>query len=109
MKLTKVKLVTVIADRRLKGKLIQFFKDAGITGYTFYPAFGKGATLFGKDTAEESENIQFKILVAPIVSPSLMKVIHEDEFANSGVIVFEQDAAVVRPEKFGSADRADGE
>ena len=103
MKLTKFKLVTVIADRRLKSKLIQFFKEAGITGYTFYPAYGKGASLFGDETAEESEKIQFKILVSPIVAPSLMKVIHEDEFSGGGVIVFEQDVAVVRPEKFGGS------
>jgi hypothetical protein len=101
MKLTTVKLVTVIADRRLKGELIRFFTDAGITGYTFYPAYGKGPFLIEDETAEESENIQFKILVSPLLSLSLMKAVGDKEFFNGEVIVFEQDAAVLRPEKFG--------
>jgi hypothetical protein len=100
MKLTTVKLITVIADRRLKGELIQFFKEAGITGYTFYPAYGKGASLIEDEGVEESENIQFKILVSPLLSVSLMKAVYEKGFFDGGVIVFQQDAAVLRPEKF---------
>ncbi len=101
MKLTPFKLVTVIADQRLKQKLIEFFQDAGITGYTYGPVYGRGRSLLDDTPGEEAENIQFEILVSPFVSRSLMKVIHKNEFSNGGVIVFEQDASVVRPEKFG--------
>lgn len=107
MKLTTVKLVTVIADKHLKDELIQFFKRAGITGYTFYPASGKGASHLEDDSSEESENIQFKILVPPMLSVSLMKAVAETQFFQGRVILFQQDATVLRPEKFErSADGA---
>ena len=100
MKLAAMKLVTVIADIRLKDELIRFFRNAGIAGYTFYPAYGKGASRLADDSSQESENIQFKILVPEMLSVSLMKAVAEKYFAGDSVIVFQQDATVIRREKF---------
>ncbi|MDP6524994.1 MAG: hypothetical protein QGH15_12300 [Kiritimatiellia bacterium] len=106
MKLSTVKLVTVIADRALKQDLIQFFKDVGITGYTFCEVQGKGSSELADDSTEEAENVQFKILASQILSVSLMKAIAEKYIPTGNLILFQQDACVLRSEKFGPSTPA---
>ena len=100
MKLTSIKLVTIIADRKLKNVLIRFFKDAGISGYTYYEAYGKSSKQLKDETSKEAEHLQFKILATEFLANSLMKTIAEELFAKEPVVVFRQDTDVIRGEKF---------
>ncbi|MCD4780229.1 MAG: hypothetical protein K8S27_06760 [Candidatus Omnitrophica bacterium] len=100
MKLTNIKLVTIITNKNLKETLIKFFKEAGISGYTYYEAYGKGSHQLEDETSPETEHIQFKVLASNLIAVSLMKVISEELFSKDKVIVFQQDANVIRGEKF---------
>jgi len=100
MNLTGIKLVTVIANKNLKKTLIKFFKDAGVSGYTYYEAYGKGSHHLEDEASQETEQIQFKVLATDFISASLMKVISEELFSKEKIIVFQQDAQVIRGEKF---------
>ena len=101
MRTHDVKLVTVVAARHLKDELIEFFRAAGITGYTYGDVLGKGPEQLGQVGSAETENVKFKILVSKMISTSLMKAIAERAFFGGKIIVFQQDASVLRPEKFG--------
>ena len=100
MQLTNIKLVTIIANRSLKKKLVKFLKEAGVSGYTYYDAYGKGSHQLEDETSPETEHIQFKVLASNLISISLMQVISEELFSKEKVIVFQQDANVIRGEKF---------
>jgi len=106
MELETVKLVTIIAKRTLKASLVQFFKLAGVTGYTLCDVQGKGASEIGNDSSKEAENIQFKILASQMISVCLMKTIADEYIPKGNLIIFQQDAVVLRSEKFGPADPA---
>ena len=101
MKLHDVKVVTVIVARHRKEDLIAFFKRAGITGYTYFEVQGKGTTRLVDEASAEAESVKFKIIVSRIVSVSLMKSLAEEAFPAGHIVVFQQDASVLRPEKFG--------
>ncbi|MCA9400050.1 MAG: hypothetical protein KC713_00365 [Candidatus Omnitrophica bacterium] len=104
MKLSAIKLVTIIAPVYLKQEIVKFLRAAGISGYTDYYAHGRGEMQLHDIDVEETENVQFKILVPSMVAHALMHVIAEEFFEKEKVIVFEQDANVIRQEKFNKVD-----
>ena len=101
MELKTVKLITIIASKSLKPDLIRFLKRIGVTGYTFCDVHGKGASELHDDSTEEAENIQFKILASQMIYVSLMKAIAEEYIPGRNLIIFQQDAMVLRSDKFG--------
>ena len=80
--------------------MIQFFKEAGVSGYTYYEAYGKGSHQLGDENSSETEHIQFKVLASDLIAVDLMQLISEELFSKDTVIVFQQDASVIRGEKF---------
>lgn len=103
MNLTNIKLVTIVANKNLKEVLIKFFKEAGISGYTYNKVYGKGIQQLKNDDSPETEHLKFKVLTTSLVSTSLMKTIASELFSKEKVIVFQQDAHVIRGEKFEKA------
>lgn len=103
MNLTNIKMVIIIADKKLKKTVIKFFKEAGVSGYTSCVAYGKGSCQLKDKASQETELVQFKVLAADFISVSLMKSISEELFSKEKVIVFQQDAHVIRGEKFEKA------
>lgn len=101
MELKTVKLVTIIAEKSLKSDLIQFLKKIGVTGYTFCDVHGKGSSELHDESRKESKNIQFKILASQMLSVSLMKAIAEEYIPGRNLVIFQQDAMVLRSDKFG--------
>ena len=100
MELHTLKLVTIIAPRQMKDELIAMFQRAQITGYTYYDAFGKGERQLHQHVTKESVNLQFKVILPEIVATPLMEAVAEKYFNNTGVIIFSQDAQVIRYNKF---------
>ena len=100
MQLKAIKLVTIIAPKKLKDEIIELLKSAAITGYTYYYVFGTGELQKKSSEAEEAENVKFRVLVSPLLAVSLMKVVSEKYFGKEHVVAFEHDANVIRQEKF---------
>lgn len=100
MQLNTMKLITIVANRNLKGELIGFLKDSGVSGYTSYNSYGKGASQLNEKGQDEIETVQIKVLTSPMLSNSIMKAIAQTYFDQHKIIIFEQDAQVIRPEKF---------
>lgn len=104
MKLNAIKLVTIIAPRDIKTELLELFRSSGISGYTFFDAFGGGVRQLADRKSAETNNLQFKVLVPILIAHTLMQTIAEKYFGKCRVVVFEQDANVIRYEKFDKVD-----
>lgn len=100
MKLSSIKLVTIIGPKRIKNEILSLLKAAGIRGYTYYFVFGGGERQLSGDNPSEAENVKFRILVPNLLAVSLMKAVADEYFGKEKVITFEHDANVIRHEKF---------
>ena len=104
MKLSAIKLVTIIVPKKLKNELVNFFKSAGISGYTYYYVYGGGERQISGADLTEAENVKFRVLVPSLLAITLMNFVIEDYFGKEKVIAFEQDAHVIRYEKFNKVE-----
>ena len=75
-----------------------------MTGYTFCDVQGKGALELHGESSDEAKNIQFKVLASQMISVSLMKAIAEEYIPGKNLIILQQDATVLRSDKFGPGD-----
>jgi len=100
MKLAAIKSVTIVAPKKLKDDLVALLRSAGISGYTYYYVFGGGEKQLRKIDSRETENVKFRILVPHLIAYTLMQTVAEKYFKKEKVILFEQDANVMRFEKF---------
>jgi len=100
MKLAAIKSVTIIAPKKLKDEIVALLRSAGISGYTYYPVVGGGEKQLREIDSKEIENVKFRILVPHLLAYTLMQVVAEKYFEKEKVILFEQDANVMRFEKF---------
>lgn len=99
MKTTQLKLVTIITERILEDRILRALLDLGAKGYTLTQATGKGSR--GIRASEwEGPDTRIESLVSPAVADAIVDHIAEHFFEFYAVIVFVQDAAVVRGEKY---------
>lgn len=99
MKTTQLKLVTIITERILEDRILRALLELGAKGYTLTQATGKGSR--GIRASEwEGPDTRIETLVSPAVADSIVDHIAEHFFEYYAVIVFVQDAAVVRGEKY---------
>jgi nitrogen regulatory protein PII len=96
---TKLKIVTIVTERILKDRLLRALDELGAKGYTLSPVTGKGSRgvraseWAGPDTRIES-------LVSAEVAEAIVEHIAERFFEHYAVIVYVQDAEVIRGEKY---------
>ncbi|MEZ4699028.1 MAG: transcriptional regulator [Rhodothermales bacterium] len=99
MHTTTLKLVTIVTERILEDRLLRTLDTLGASGYTLTQVTGKGSRgvraseWAGPDTRIES-------LVSPEVADAIVAYIAEHFFEHYAVIVFVQDAQVVRGDKY---------
>lgn len=99
MKTTKLKLITIVTERILENRLLRKIEELGAKGYTLTQATGKGSR--GVRASEwEGPDTRIETLVSEEVADAILESIAEDYFEHYAVIVFAQDAEVVRGEKY---------
>lgn len=108
MKLTTIKLVTIIAPKYLKEAIVGLLKSTGIRGFTYYYVYGAGERQIDGYEADDVENVKFCVVVPNLLAGTLMKVVSEEYFDKEKVIAFEQDANVIRSNKFGQVNNETG-
>ncbi|NQV71599.1 transcriptional regulator [bacterium] len=97
--LVPLKLVTIVTERILEDRLLRKITELGAKGYTLTQASGKGSRGIrssewaGPDTRIES-------LVSAGVAEAIVEYVAESFFEHYAVIVYVQDAQVVRGEKY---------
>lgn len=99
MQTTTLKLVTIVTERILEDRLLRKVEELGAKGYTLTQATGKGSR--GVRASEwEGPDTRIQSLVSEKVADSIVEYIAENFFEYYAVIVYVQDAEVVRGQKY---------
>jgi nitrogen regulatory protein PII len=99
MALVTQKLVTIVAERLLKERLLREIKELGAKGFTITEATGEGSR--GVRASEwEGRNIKIETVVSPTVAVKIIDHIAQHYFQYHAVIVYAQTIEVVRGEKY---------
>lgn len=99
MHTTPLKLVTIITERILEDRLLRMLDALGAKGYTLTQATGRGSR--GVRASEwEGPDARIESLVSPAVADAIVEHIAEKYFEHYAVIVYVQDAEVVRGDKY---------
>ena len=95
-----MKLVTIVCEAYAKEAVTKLLRDVGAHGYTLFAVEGDGSR--GKRPADipEFANIQIEVIVQTEVAGKLLQKLGQDLFPRFGMIAFESDVRVLRPEKF---------
>jgi nitrogen regulatory protein P-II 2 len=97
--LVPLKLVTIVAERILRSRLVQEIQELGARGFTITEATGEGSR--GVRASEwEGANIKVEMIVAPDVAMRIVDHVAAVYFAYHAVIVYVQDVDVVRGDKY---------
>lgn len=99
MHTTTLKLVTIVAERILEDRLLRKITALGAKGYTITQATGKGSR--GVRASEwEGPDTRIETLVSPKVADGIVAHVAENFFEHYAVIVYVQDAEVIRGDKY---------
>lgn len=99
MKLTNLKLVTIIAESVLEEQLINELKNLGAKGYTVVASHGEGSR--GMRAGElPGQNIRIETLVGIEVAEKIMNHVSTNYFKHYAIVCYLTDAAVLRGEKY---------
>lgn len=96
---TPLKLVTIVTERILEDRLLRALDTLGATGYTLTQATGRGSR--GVRASEwEGPDTRIEALVSPAVADAIVTHVADAFFEHYAVIVYVQDAQVVRGDKY---------
>lgn len=99
MRTVTLKLVTIVTERVLHERLCQEVLSLGATGYTLTETTGKGSR--GTRASEwEGPDVKIETIVSPEVADKIVEHTAEEYFEYYAVIVYVQDAEVVRGNKY---------
>ena len=99
MSTTRLKIVTIISERILEEKLLRAVVKLGATGYTLTQVTGVGSR--GVRASEwEGPDTRIETLVSDEVAEAIVDHIADKYFEHYAVIVYVQDAHVVRGDKY---------
>lgn len=99
MHTTTLKLVTIVTERILEDRLLRAIEALGATGYTLTQATGKGSR--GVRASEwEGPDTRIETLVGPAVAEAIVAHVADRYFEHYAVILYVQDAEVVRGNKY---------
>ncbi len=95
-----MKLVTIVCEAYAKEAVTRLLREVGAHGYTLFAVEGDGSR--GKRPADipEFANIQVEVIVQTEVAGKLLQKLGQDLFPRYGMIAFESEVRVLRPEKF---------
>ena len=99
MELSKLKLVTIIADDSLEHVIEDEIITLGAKGYTVSHVEGKGKT-GSRDSAWSGENVKIETIVSEEACEQILKNIAQYYFKNYALIVYAQDVHVMRSTHF---------
>lgn len=94
-----LKLVTIVTERILEDRLLRTITNLGAKGYTLSQVTGKGSR--GVRASEwAGPDTRIETLVSPAVAQAIVDHVAREYFEHYAVIVYVQDAEVVRGEKY---------
>lgn len=95
-----MKRVTIITDNVLQRRIVAEIHGLGATGYTYTVVHGEGARGV-RPSHWEGPNAKIEVITTAQVAQRILEHVSKSYFKDYGVIVFQDDVEVLRPEKFG--------
>lgn len=95
------RLVTIIAERTLRDRLIDAVHRIGATGHTVSDVTGEGSRHAGAGSWV-GPNAKLEVVVTPAVADRIAEHVAEKYFEHHSVIVYLQDVEVLRGSKYAS-------
>ena len=100
---TRLKKVTVIAERVLRDDVLALLKRHHASGWTLTEVTGEGSR--GMRASEwEGSNVKIHSLVSPAKAEAIMEDIAAQFFADWSLVVYASDVEVLRGEKYLDAE-----
>ena len=93
------RLVTIIAERTLRDRLIDAVHRLGATGHSVSDVTGEGSRHHGHGSWV-GPNVKIEAVVTPDVADRIAAHVAERYFAHHSVIVYLQDVQVLRGSKY---------
>ncbi len=93
------RLVTVVAERTVRDRLLTAIHDLGATGHTIADVQGEG-TRGGGTVGWTGASVKIETIVPPAVAERIVQHVADTYFAHHSVIVYLQDVDVVRGSKY---------
>lgn len=94
------KLLTVVANDAMEGRLIEMCKKYGVSGYTIIRARGEGSSGLPADMTGFDANIVMKVIVPAARMSLLLESIERKLRKGYHLTVYIADVQVITPEKF---------
>ena len=96
----KRKLVTVVAEAVLEGRIVDDVMRLGAHGYTITDVRGEGARGKRASSWEHNRNIRLEAVCAEPAAESIVEWLAETYYAHYAIVVWVSDVEVLRGEKF---------
>jgi nitrogen regulatory protein P-II 2 len=96
---TPVRLLTIVAERVLKDRILRHLDKLGVSGYTLIESEGRGARGFAVDEWQ-GDNIEIQVIASHERVDAIASKLRERYFEHHSIILFAQDVDVLRPEKY---------
>ena len=93
------RLVTVVAERSVRGRLLDAIHRLGATGHTIQDVQGEGSRGLHGATWERP-SVKIETVVPPDVADRIAQHVAETYFRHHSVIVYLQDVQVLRGSKY---------
>jgi nitrogen regulatory protein PII len=100
MKLFNEKLLTIVCEVLAKRIILEVLEKNHVSGYTMYPASGKGEKGVRGEGIPEESNLKIEIVLSQERSESVIEEISRKLFADYSIILYLSDVEVARAEKF---------
>lgn len=99
MQTVPYRLVTVVAERILRDRLLEAVHRLGATGHTIADVHGEGSR-GSRASAWEGAHVKIETIVPPDVADRIAEHVAERYFQHHSVIVYLQDVEVLRGSKY---------
>ena len=94
------RLLTVVTEAVLERELLGELDALGVRGYTITDARGKGSRGRRQSDWSQEGNIRIEMVCEPALAERVARHLRERYYDHYAMILFLQDVAVLRPDKF---------
>lgn len=92
-------LVTLVAERSVRDRLLDAIHALGATGHTIYDVHGEGSR-GTTSSLSDRPSVKIETIVVESVADQIVAHVAEQYFAHHAVIVYVQEVGVVRGSKY---------
>jgi len=94
------RLLTIVTEAALEGRLVQELERLGAHGWTITDARGRGSRGVRNSAWDASANVRIEVVCEPATAETIADHLRERYAPNYAMILFLSDVLVLRPEKF---------